>query len=35
MDSVKKKLFDGLHDVLRKQLFEGTAPAPNTTNVRK
>jgi arogenate dehydrogenase (NADP+), plant len=35
MDSVKKKLFDGLHDVLRKQLFEGSAPAPNTSNVRK
>ncbi|CAN6192844.1 unnamed protein product [Urochloa humidicola] len=29
MDSVKKKLFDGLHDVLRKQLFdfEGTSAA--------
>uniref|UniRef100_A0A0D9WU07 Prephenate/arogenate dehydrogenase domain-containing protein n=1 Tax=Leersia perrieri TaxID=77586 RepID=A0A0D9WU07_9ORYZ len=26
MDSVKKKLFDGLHDVLRKQLFEGSPP---------
>jgi arogenate dehydrogenase (NADP+), plant len=35
MDSVKKKLFDGLHDVLRKQLFEGSAQAPNTSNVRK
>uniref|UniRef100_A0A0A9E3J5 TYRAAT2-like C-terminal domain-containing protein n=1 Tax=Arundo donax TaxID=35708 RepID=A0A0A9E3J5_ARUDO len=35
MDSVKKKLFDGLHDVLRKQLFEGSAQAPNTSIVRK
>ncbi|CAL5049641.1 unnamed protein product [Urochloa decumbens] len=35
MDSVKKKLFDGLHDVLRKQLFEGSAQVPNTSNVRK
>ena len=35
MDSVKKKLFDGLHDVLRKQLFEGSAQAPSTSNVRK
>ncbi|KAG8074668.1 hypothetical protein GUJ93_ZPchr0006g44821 [Zizania palustris] len=26
MDSVKKKLFDDLHDVLRKQLFEGLPP---------
>ena len=35
MDSVKKKLFDGLHDVLRKQLFEGSAQVPSTSNVRK
>jgi len=37
MDSVKKKLFDGLHDVLRKQLFEGSPHAPNvsSSNVRK
>ncbi|KAL5226156.1 hypothetical protein ABZP36_012795 [Zizania latifolia] len=35
MDSVKKKLFDGLHDVLRKQLFEGSPHALTTTNVRK
>ncbi|TVU07652.1 hypothetical protein EJB05_41017 [Eragrostis curvula] len=35
MDSVKKRLFDGLHDVLRKQLFEGSAQAPDTSNVRK
>uniref|UniRef100_A0A0D3GKP9 Prephenate/arogenate dehydrogenase domain-containing protein n=1 Tax=Oryza barthii TaxID=65489 RepID=A0A0D3GKP9_9ORYZ len=26
MDSVKKRLFDGLHDVLRRQLFEGSPP---------
>uniref|UniRef100_A0A453SMB4 Prephenate/arogenate dehydrogenase domain-containing protein n=3 Tax=Triticinae TaxID=1648030 RepID=A0A453SMB4_AEGTS len=30
MDSVKKRLFDGLHEVLRKQLFEGKASPPNT-----
>ncbi|KAF8772110.1 hypothetical protein HU200_006104 [Digitaria exilis] len=35
MDSVKKKLFDGLHDVLRKQLFEGSAQVPSTSNIRK
>jgi arogenate dehydrogenase (NADP+) len=28
MDSVKKRLFDGLHDVLRRQLFDfGGSPA--------
>ncbi|GJM97484.1 hypothetical protein PR202_ga14414 [Eleusine coracana subsp. coracana] len=32
MDSVKRRLFDGLHDVLRKQLFEGSAQAPNSTS---
>uniref|UniRef100_A0A8I7BJR0 Arogenate dehydrogenase n=1 Tax=Hordeum vulgare subsp. vulgare TaxID=112509 RepID=A0A8I7BJR0_HORVV len=31
MDSVKKRLFDGLHEVLRKQLFEGKASPPLTT----
>ncbi|XBI40107.1 hypothetical protein VPH35_124756 [Triticum aestivum] len=30
MDSVKKRLFDGLHEVLRKQLFEGKASPPST-----
>uniref|UniRef100_A0ACD5UGN3 Uncharacterized protein n=1 Tax=Avena sativa TaxID=4498 RepID=A0ACD5UGN3_AVESA len=30
MDSVKKRLFDGLHEVLRKQLFEGKALPPTT-----
>ena len=33
--TVKKKLFNGLHDVLRKQLFEGSAQVPSTSNVRK
>ncbi|KAF0903721.1 hypothetical protein E2562_029089 [Oryza meyeriana var. granulata] len=31
MDSVKKKLFDGLHDVLRRQLFEGSPPMDSAT----
>ncbi|KQK17495.1 arogenate dehydrogenase 2, chloroplastic [Brachypodium distachyon] len=26
MDSVKRRLFDGLHEVLRRQLFEGSPP---------
>ncbi|KAL6603287.1 hypothetical protein ACP70R_043648 [Stipagrostis hirtigluma subsp. patula] len=29
MDSVKKKLFDGLHDVLRKQLFDVDGSSPD------
>ncbi|KAM0915273.1 hypothetical protein ACQ4PT_010941 [Festuca glaucescens] len=32
MDSVKKRLFDGLHEVLRKQLFEGKASPPPNNN---
>jgi arogenate dehydrogenase (NADP+) len=36
MDSVKKRLFDGLHEVLRKQLFEGKASPPsNNADVQR